>query len=471
MKRFRKLICVTVVAMMIFSFMACAQDTTPDAPAPDTDATEDAPDPDAGEDAGEVDAGEVDAGEDAAEDDFVTDIDELYGTFIMWNWDYPNNTNINAVFNEVHPNVIVEMFILGPPEVLERYQMAIAAGTEVGDIVWAERSTHAAMLRVGGFERLCQPPYNVDRNIWLDSVIPFVVDEDDYVIGFDISVCPAGFGYNLNLAEQFLGTSDRYELEAMFPTWESMLAVAGQVYEESGGRFHMFANIDSLVAPLVGQWTEYAVVDGQLNFENTVYPVLYKVVQARDSNAMGLLGSWTPEFFASMNEENFIFLYLAAWSVEVIFQSNAPDMHGTMGFMRTPEGDTSWGGTTMMIPSAAENKELAFAYLNFLYGTREGAEIIKDVSVQLVGLREAFDDPDFIYQTTPWFPGINIGHILYGEIAPNMISLFPNLDHQQILGYGFWPVIGEIINEGITYEQARTRVHELIAEQRFAFLD
>jgi len=453
----KKLLCLGICIVTLFSLVACGGGSDTPVTPPSND-TSDSPSSSGGSD-----------NQPTAEE--VENLEELEGTFMMWNWDIPNNTNINAEFNKIYPKIQVEMLALQPQELYERYQMAIASGTEVGDIVWAERSTHAAMLRVGGFEILDRAPYNIDRNMWLDSVIPFVVDADDNVIGFDISVCPAGLGYNLDLALEYLGTNDRAELEAMFPTWDSMIEKGQEVYDASGGQYTIFANRDTVMAPMQGQWTNYAVVDGELNLEKTIFPMFEKMIKIRDNNAAGLLDSWTPEFFASMNEDNFIFIYLSSWAVEVILQSNAPDMQGKFGFMRTPEGDTSWGGTTMMIPSAAENKALAFAYLSLLYGTREGADIIKDVSVQLVGLREAFADPTFTSDTTPWFPGIDLGAILYGEIAPNMTALFPNLDNQILVNAVMGPVIGEIIPYDLSFDEAKDRAFEIIAEQNFDFLN
>ena len=396
-------------------------------------------------------------------------IEDLSGTFVMWNWDIPNNTNINAAFNKLWPNIQCDMLSLQPAELLEKYQMAMASGTEVGDVIWAERSTHAAMLRIGGFEKLDQAPYNVDRSMWLDSVIPYVVDEDDNVIGFDISVCPAGFVYSLDLAMQYFGTSDPKELEAMFPTWDSMIEMAQEIYEKSDGKHYLFANRDSLLQPMIGQRKEYTVVDGKLNLENTVFPALEKVVRAKDNHAFGPYDSWTPEFFSSLNEDSYVFHYSASWYVGVVIQPNATEMQGKYGIMRTPEGDTSWGGTTMMIPSAAENKELAFAYLSLLYGTKEGAQIIKDVSVQLVGLKEAFADPAFTTDINPWFPNQDLGAVMYGEIAPNMTGLFPDL-HNQIINNTVGAVFAEVINYDLTFEEAQDRVYEIIAENNFDFL-
>ena len=68
-------------------------------------------------------------------------------------------------------------------------------------------------------------------------------------------------------------------------------------------------------------------------------------------------------------------------------------------------------------------------------------------------------------------PNQDIGEVFYGEMSPNMITLLPEIDNTILLGAVFAPVVDEIVNDDLTFEQAKARVMEIIAENNFGFTE
>ena len=71
----------------------------------------------------------------------------------------------------------------------------------------------------------------------------------------------------------------------------------------------------------------------------------------RDNNIVDKLEAWSPAWYASFGEGKHIFAGCATWSIPFNIEPNDPEgeTEGHWGLMSAPEGNISWGGTTLGI--------------------------------------------------------------------------------------------------------------------------
>ena len=67
---------------------------------------------------------------------------------------------------------------------------------------------------------LSAEPYNFDESTIFDYFGPLCKDENGAFVCIPMDISTAGMAYKKDVAENYLGTSDRKELEAMLSDWE-----------------------------------------------------------------------------------------------------------------------------------------------------------------------------------------------------------------------------------------------------------
>ena len=177
-------------------------------------------------------------------EDYSEPLPEDYeGTLTMWGWDDPYFEGITKAFNKKYPNVKFEYTPMANGDSLQKYQTALATGTELPDIGWAIIDSRAKVFELDMWEDLSAEPYNFDINEVYDYLHPKMVNSKGAVCGIEQCLSPAGIAYRKDLAKEYLGTDDPKELEAMFPDWEAFIEKGKEVLEKSDGKVYMWPGI------------------------------------------------------------------------------------------------------------------------------------------------------------------------------------------------------------------------------------
>lgn len=91
--------------------------------------------------------------------------------------------------------------------------------------------------------------------------------------------------------------------------------------------------------------------------------------------------------------------------------------------MVPPEGGYPYGGTTIGIWKDSKNKDAAWAYLNWLLGTDEGAEANFATSDYILPLKSFFKDTSKLSSgADEYFGGQDLGKFWVEKVFPNMKS-------------------------------------------------
>lgn len=356
------------------------------------------------------------------------------GTLTMWGWDDNYYKTMTAAFQKKYPNVTFEYTPVANGDLLQKYQTALATGTELPDVAWSIVDSRAKVFELDMWEPLNQAPYNFDIQEVFDYLHPLMVNSKGDVCGIEQSISPAGIAYRKDLAKQYLGTDDREELEKMFPTWESFVEKGKEVYEKSGNKVYMWPGIAD-AQQFIREQSGLSWIDGNtIKATEALKKSLDLACQFRDNNVVDKLEAWTPAWYASFGEGNHIFAGCATWSVPFTIEPNDPDGKGAdhWGLMNAPEGNISWGGTTLGISKNCKDKALAWEFVKFATLSTEGAEALNSMG-NLTSAKKPYEEkPELKSYKSEWFGDQDLGKMFLEEIVPDIKVRPMNLDDNVI---------------------------------------
>ena len=360
------------------------------------------------------------------------------GTLTMWGWDDPYYNAITEAFQELYPNVKFEYTPVANGDLLQKYQTALATGTELPDIAWAIIDSRAKVFELDMWEALNEAPYNFSLDQVYEYTKPKLVNSRGDVCGIEQSLSPAGLAYRKDLTREYFGTDDPQELQAMFPDWETFVEKGIEVYEKSGGTIYMWpgiADAQQFIREQEGKtWIEGDVIKVTDSFERS----LELACEFRDGNIVDKLEAWTPAWYASFGEGKHIFAGCATWSVPFTIEPNDPAGEGAdhWGLMSAPEGNISWGGTTIGISKTCTDKRLAWEFIRFATLSTEGATALNAIGLLTSAIQPYEEKPELRSAKSDWFGEQDLGAYFLDEIVPNIaprgMSADDNVIHETL---------------------------------------
>ena len=371
----------------------------------------------------------------SASEDYSAELPADYeGTLTMWGWDDPYFECVTKAFNEKYPNVKFEYTPMANGDTLQKYQTAIAAGTELPDVAWAIVDSRAKVFELDMWEDLSAEPYNFDINDTFEYLHGKMVNSKGQVCGIEQCISPAGLAYRKDLALEYFGTDDPAELEAMFPTWEAFIEKGAEVYEKSGGEIYMFQGIADAQQFMREQGGNSWIEGDVIQVTDAIQKSIELAVKLRDNNVCDKLEAWSPAWYASFGEGKHIFAGCATWSVPFNIVPNDPEGEttGHWGLMSAPEGNISWGGTTLGISKTCEDKRLAWEFIKFATLSTEGAEALNTIGFMTSAKAPYEENPELCKVISPWFGEQDLGDVFLNEIIPNIQARPMNFDDNVI---------------------------------------
>lgn len=390
---------------------------------------------DSGTAGNESDTMQAESGNEAGGEDFSEELPADYeGTLSMWGWDDPYFGAVTKGFQEKYPNVKFEYTPMANGDTLQKYQTALATGTELPDVAWSIIDSRAKVYELDMWEDLSAAPYNFDINDVFEYLHPKMVNSKGAVCGIEVCISPAGLAYRRDLTKEYFGTDDREELEEMFPTWESIIEAGKEVQKKSGGSVYMMpgvADAQQFIREQGGNsWIEGDTIQATKSLKRSID----LACEFRDNNTVDKLEAWSAAWYASFGEGKHIFAGCATWSVPSTIVPNDPtgETEGHWGLMNAPEGNISWGGTTLGITKTCKDKRLAWEFIKYATLSTEGAKALQKIGFMTSAKAPYEEDPELKSFVSPWFGDQDLGKMFIDEIIPN-ISIRPmNLDDNVI---------------------------------------
>jgi multiple sugar transport system substrate-binding protein len=213
---------------------------------------------------------------------------------------------------------------------------------------------------------------------------PFIIDvgtdPDGVVKGYSWQATPGALFYRRSLAQEYFGTDDPVELQALMSDMDKYTEAAAVVKEKSGGDTYMVASSGDFENPFLANRTEPFVVDGKL----TVDPMVEKYVETaklfRDEGYEAQATQWQEGWFAGMNDtlvdadgnpKQIFSYFLPTWGLPYVLAPNAAaadgstDTSGDWGVIPGPL-PYSWGGTWVGILDGTEHMDAAKRFVEFV---------------------------------------------------------------------------------------------------------
>lgn len=380
-------------------------------------------------------ASSTDSSTAAADEDWSQPLPSDYsGTLTSWGWDDTYWNTMTAAFQKKYPNVKFEYTPMANGDTLQKYQTALSTGTDLPDVGWAIVDSRAKVYELDMWEDLSQAPYNFSTDEVLDFTVPRLKNSKGMVCGIEQSITPACFAYRKDLAKEYLGTDDPKELEAMLSTWEDFAAKGKEVNEKSGGKVFMMQSSADAQQFICEQGGQSWITDKTVNMTKALKRSLEVACMLRDSKACDNLEAWSPQWYASFGEDTHIFAGCAPWSVKFNIEPNDPkgESEGYWGLMNAPEGNISWGGTTLGITKTCKDKRLAWEFIKFCTLSTDGAKAMQGMSILTSSKKAYEEDPGLWSFKSAWFGDLDLGQFYSENVIPTINPRPMNYDDNVI---------------------------------------
>jgi len=351
----------------------------------------------------------------------VKDPKDYKCTLTSWGWDKTYWNKVTKEFQKKYPNVKFDFTPMANGDSLQKYQTAIAAGTELPDIPWAIIDSRAKLFELDMWEPLNKAPYNFDESLVFDYLKPVMVNSKGDVCGIEQCVNPAGLAYRRDLAKEYFGTDDPAELEKKIPDWKTFIEEGKKVKEKSNGKVFMLPGMGDIQQIISDQDSTPWINGNTVQVTKSLKRSLDLVAQFRDAGIVDKLEAWSPAWYASYGEGKHIFAGCATWSSQFVIQPNdkAGKGAGHWGLMNIPEGNISWGGTTLGISKNCKNKDVAWEFVKFATLSNEGAKAIKDIGF-FTSAKDFYKDAANSSYKDEWFGGEDTGKFFIEKIVPKL---------------------------------------------------
>lgn len=338
-----------------------------------------------------------------------------------WTWESGIEPVIEA-FNKEYPNIEIKITkVASSGDYLTKIQQSVASGAELPDILLGEVGIRGLLFEMNIWEDFESSSLGLDRSLFFESSVERSCLPDGTLAGMENSVNPAAMAYKRSVAEKYFDSVEREDMEAAFATFDDMLAQAARIHEESGGKDFLFTS-----SGMVMDWLYNANADplvdenGVVQYTAKMKPVLDKLVALRDAEAIDNYANWTPQNNAAYAGDNHLFYPTANWAIVYLIKANDPEGVGDWGMMLPPGGGYAHGGTVLGVYNGSKNKEAAFTYLNWMLNTDNGVNTLKEEVAFYVPNKRYYEDESFTSLEDDFFPGQDIGELMYNEIVPEL---------------------------------------------------
>lgn len=341
---------------------------------------------------------------------------------------------------KVFPNIDYEYVLVNNGDYVTKLQAAIAAGTDVPDIITVEITSRGAIFALDILENLEAAPYNYNRNELFPAVIPALTNGRGQLVALDNQFCPSGFAYNRAMTQKYFGVSEPDDVYKLVKDWNTFIQTGLTLKQKSGGTVNMMQGMFDLLELLSGQDVKNYINGDNVNVTNRYKAAIEMACKIRDAGvplAKNEKNSTT--WNSAYTNGSVMFFNHASWSTNSCIASNDPDKKtmGQWGFCMAPGGGWMNGGTSVGIYKNSPNKEAAWEFTKYFLGTKEGYKNIYDRVGWIPSFKSFYEGDNapingkFMYQD--WFDGQNYTKYIYDNIGTGITPYEQQTSHTTLV--------------------------------------
>jgi cellobiose transport system substrate-binding protein len=342
----------------------------------------------------------------------------LFGTFGY------EEAGLYDEYMDLHPNVTIEeTSIEFEQDYYQALQTHLAGGAGLSDIQGIEVARIAEVTQTQA--DMWTDLNELGAGDLEDTFFPWkwkaATTADGAVLGLGTDTGPQAICYRTDLFEKAGLPTDRDELAAMWETWDDFLEVGAQYVQNAPGGAAFMDSPSGLYNAIIGQ-SEVQYYDEE---GNPIYETNPAVKEAWDIAVRAIEGGLTAkleQFDQPWNQAfaNGAFATIAcpAWMIGYIKGQAGDAGDGKWDVASIPGDGGNWGGSYLSIPAASENKEEAFALIQWLTAPEQQVKMWTQAQ-HFPSSSTAAAEPAVASATDPYFTDAPIGEI-FGESAADL---------------------------------------------------
>ena len=275
-------------------------------------------------------------------------------------------------FNEVYPNIEVELVFTDTTAHHQSLQTALTAGTGAPDVAMVE-GAYIAQYR----DSVALTDLNtLGADALKDDFVAFkwdqaVSSDGSRLVAIPWDLGPTLFYYRTDVFEEVGLPTDPDEVLELMSTWDGVLEVAEKV-SIPGERWFL----PSAAYPYQWLFINRDYYDEDLNLileREGDLECLEACLEIRQNGWDMNVDMWSTEAYAAYAAGTCVCVAAGSWFSGFFKTDIDPDGAGHWGATSLPAGmpDTNWGGSFLVIPEQSQNKEAAWAFVKYMMATTD----------------------------------------------------------------------------------------------------
>lgn len=351
---------------------------------------------------------------------------DLSADLVVWGWEAAINTlkEVEPDFKAAYPNVNVEYVIQPPADTYRNIQLAVSAGSGAPDVSVIEDSHLAQFVELGALADITDQvaPYKSLMNPYKWQAAES--EGRTYAMPWDSG--PVALYYRRDVFEE--AGVDPTSIE----TWDDYYEAAKAIKTETGKPMLQNSkarNSGRLLEMLIWQ-RGLGYVDEQgaviLDKDPKIRETLEYLGRFWEEDLTLDNEEWTDPWYAAFADGEVATQIAAVWMGTFFKSFIAPEAEGDWGVIKLPiweEGDaqaSNDGGSQLAIFEESEQKEAAWAYVEYHLGREESQlTMYRELDI-FPSLETTYDDP-FFSEPDPYFGG-DEARVLFAEVVAEIPS-------------------------------------------------
>ncbi len=295
------------------------------------------------------------------------------GTISMWSHTKDQPNFMIKRYNEVYPNVTIKFDVIPGDAHQQKVQTAVAAGVDVPDIFTVKTDFIRVIANSDRYyDNLLGKPYNATH--LAKDLAKYTVEVGSDKSGALRAVtwqCPVGaIYYRRSLAKQYFGTDDPEKISKLFTNLNSIVDVARQLNEKSGGKVKLIGSYDQLRGLYNSSLKRPFVVGNEINLDPMLIEYFKAAKTLYDENLDWKTAQGNANFAGLMQNGKIFCVMSATWALNFLLMPVYPSTKGDWGLASPPVPFTV-GGTWMGIYPKSSQKEIAYTFLNYVFSNED----------------------------------------------------------------------------------------------------
>jgi lactose/L-arabinose transport system substrate-binding protein len=351
---------------------------------------------------------------------------DLAADLVVWGWEAAINTlkEVEPDFKAAYPNINVEYVIQPPADTYRNIQLAVSAGSGTPDVSVIEDSHLAQFVELGALADITDQvaPYKPLMNQYKWQAAE--TEGRTYAMPWDSG--PVALYYRRDVFDE-AGVDP-----ASIRTWDDYYEAAKTIEAEAGVPMLQNSkarNSGRLLEMLIWQrGLGYVDADGAviLDREAKIAETLEYLGRFWEDDLALDNEEWTDPWYAAFADGEVATQIAAVWMGTFFKSFIAPEAVGDWGVIKLPiweEGDvqaSNDGGSQLAIFEPSEQKEAAWAYVEFHLGRPESQLTMYREQDIFPSLETTYDDP-FFSEPDEYFGG-DEARALFAEVVAEIPS-------------------------------------------------